>query len=177
MQNWKRDERRKRERKGERSVFSDKSCDPEFRDRENAASTTRGIPSWCCSDTHSHRKRRKLNASASEMTSATTAHFLPLVGGKFDRIRAAEWSHRASAESKREILCRRWNGITKSRVPRRICHRHGTRLIDMRRWSDQRPFQKVFVAFFNRADPREQRNRRRSTSLLSPSFQIMIYWF
>lgn len=53
------------------SLFSDIhiSLDSAFRETDTGRSCQ---PSRCCSDTESHRMRRKLNASAPEMTSATS---------------------------------------------------------------------------------------------------------
>jgi len=75
--------------------------------RRNAARVSR-----CCSDTESRRIWRKLNASAPEMTSATST-----CACSFQRnlIVAAERSRVA-------ILSRCKEGIDKSCVPRWICH-------------------------------------------------------
>lgn len=106
---------------------------------------TPGISSWWCSDTHGYRKRRKLNASASEMTSATTAHFLFLMGEIRSRSRH-EMKPSRELQSKRVILSCRRNGITQNRAYRGefvTC----TRLDRHASMKQSRLFQKVFVAF------------------------------
>lgn len=115
--------------------------------------------------------RRKLNASALEMTSATSAHFLFLMGEI--RSRQREWSLWNEAIANLNINGRFYpvdGTITKSRIPQRICHGH-----EARGWSTcvdeaNAALSEGICGVFNRAEPKAARNRWWSTSLLTLSF-------